>query len=127
MATHTATVPWALTPRPKTTQPNAVTRAKFTDTEPAGENWRDRAECAKPEHDTAPWWPVGDSGPALLQIQEAKDVCNYRCPVVQQCAAYALRVGEPYGVWGGLSESDRTALLRLRARQRQQQARRAAA
>ena len=29
------------------------------------------------------------------------------CPVRQQCAEHALRVHEPYGVWGGLTEDDR--------------------
>lgn len=37
MMTHTAAVPWANTPRPRTSPPSSVTRAKFTDTEPAGE------------------------------------------------------------------------------------------
>jgi hypothetical protein len=30
--------------------------------------------------------------------------------VVRQCAAYAIRYGERYGVWGGLSEREREAL-----------------
>jgi WhiB family redox-sensing transcriptional regulator len=29
------------------------------------------------------------------------------CPVLLACRAHALRVREPYGVWGGLSEDDR--------------------
>ncbi|MGZ6870055.1 MAG: WhiB family transcriptional regulator, partial [Frankiaceae bacterium] len=33
------------------------------------------------------------------------------CPVVCQCALHALRVREPYGVWGGLSESERENVL----------------
>ena len=39
----------------------------------------------------------------------AKSVCA-RCPVVAQCAAHALTVREPYGVWGGLSEDEREAI-----------------
>jgi WhiB family redox-sensing transcriptional regulator len=46
----------------------------------------------------------------------AKEICR-TCPVVTQCQRHALRTREEYGVWGGLSEADRHALLpdRLRA------------
>jgi WhiB family transcriptional regulator, redox-sensing transcriptional regulator len=33
------------------------------------------------------------------------------CPVRTECAAHALAVREPYGVWGGFSESERLRLL----------------
>jgi len=29
-----------------------------------------------------------------------------------QCRAHALDVGEPYGIWGGLSETERELLLK---------------
>jgi WhiB family redox-sensing transcriptional regulator len=35
--------------------------------------------------------------------------CN-QCPVVKQCLEHALKVKEPYGVWGGLTTSERAAL-----------------
>jgi WhiB family redox-sensing transcriptional regulator len=35
-----------------------------------------------------------------------------RCPVMAQCRAHALEVGESYGIWGGLSESERDLLLK---------------
>jgi len=44
---------------------------------------------------------------------EAKAVCH-RCPVITECRVHALRVHEPYGIWGGLSEEDRATLLRTR-------------
>ncbi len=34
-----------------------------------------------------------------------------RCPVRAQCAAHALAVREPYGVWGGLTEDEREELM----------------
>jgi WhiB family redox-sensing transcriptional regulator len=34
-----------------------------------------------------------------------------RCPVRAQCAAHALTVREPYGVWGGLTEDEREELM----------------
>lgn len=88
----------------------------------AGENWRARAECAKPERDADAWFPVGATGPAMLQIQDAKDVCNGLCPVREQCAAFALAAGMADGVWGGLSEDDRKTLRRREARRRQREA-----
>jgi hypothetical protein len=32
-------------------------------------------------------------------------------PVIAACRAHALAVQEPYGIWGGLSEDDRLAIL----------------
>jgi WhiB family redox-sensing transcriptional regulator len=31
--------------------------------------------------------------------------------VIAACRAHALAVQEPYGIWGGLSEDDRLAIL----------------
>src|SRR5262245_539240 len=39
----------------------------------------------------------------------AREVCE-QCPVQPYCAAYALRSREQYGIWGGLTEADRTRL-----------------
>ena len=39
----------------------------------------------------------------------AKAICA-RCPVAARCLTHALISGEPYGVWGGLSEVERQAL-----------------
>ncbi len=46
----------------------------------------------------------------------AKAVCR-RCPVLARCRQHALSVREPYGVWGGLSESERDALVEASERQ----------
>lgn len=43
--------------------------------------------------------------------QSAKRVCA-SCPVRLECADYAIRAREPYGVWGGLSEVDREVIYR---------------
>ena len=40
----------------------------------------------------------------------AKTLCH-NCPVMDQCRAHALRVQEPYGIWGGLTAQDRHAIL----------------
>jgi WhiB family transcriptional regulator, redox-sensing transcriptional regulator len=45
----------------------------------------------------------------------AKAIC-VRCPVRFDCLEYALRNREPHGIWGGLNEVERKALLRERER-----------
>lgn len=48
--------------------------------------------------------------PKRRREEAAKALCD-ACPVLQECRSHALSVREPYGVWGGLSESDRDQLL----------------
>jgi WhiB family transcriptional regulator, redox-sensing transcriptional regulator len=43
----------------------------------------------------------------------AKAICAV-CPVQELCLAYALRIREPHGVWGGLNEFERRQVLRRR-------------
>ena len=57
------------------------------------------------------FFPVGTSGPALVQLARAKSVCR-RCPVLLQCRTWALTTGQGSGVWGGLSEDERCAKRR---------------
>lgn len=78
-------------------------------------DWRHRAACR--EEDPELFFPVGNAGPALLQIAEAKTVCR-RCPVVSGCLSWALESGQDAGVWGGMSEDERRALKRRNARTR---------
>jgi WhiB family redox-sensing transcriptional regulator len=44
---------------------------------------------------------------------KAKTLC-VRCPVRLECLDYALRAREPHGIWGGLNEVERKALIRER-------------
>jgi WhiB family transcriptional regulator, redox-sensing transcriptional regulator len=78
-------------------------------------DWRHRAICR--DEDPELFFPIGNTGPALLQIEQAKSVCR-RCPVMQECLAWALEGGQDAGVWGGLSEDERRALKRRNARAR---------
>ena len=56
--------------------------------------------------------PEGERGPARARREEsAKAVCR-TCPVIAQCRRHALEVREPFGVRGGLSESERETLAR---------------
>ncbi|HVM12162.1 MAG TPA: WhiB family transcriptional regulator [Actinomycetota bacterium] len=45
----------------------------------------------------------------------AKAICA-DCPVRVECLEYALRSREPHGIWGGLNELERRALIRQRER-----------
>jgi WhiB family transcriptional regulator, redox-sensing transcriptional regulator len=80
-------------------------------------DWRHEAACR--EVDPELFFPIGNTGPALLQIDEAKQVCR-RCSVMDECLRWAIDSGQDAGVWGGMSEDERRALkrrtIRLRAR-----------
>ncbi|HEY3483393.1 MAG TPA: WhiB family transcriptional regulator [Streptomyces sp.] len=78
-------------------------------------DWRHRAICR--DEDPELFHPVGNSGPALLQLAEAKSVCR-RCPVTEECRDFALDNGIDSGVYGGLSEDERRSLKRRNARTR---------
>ena len=49
-----------------------------------------------------------------LRERRAKEICA-RCPVELECREYALGRREPYGIWGGMTESERTSVLLARS------------
>lgn len=68
------------------------------------------------EEDPDLFFPIGSTGPALVQAEDAKAVCR-SCPVRQECLRWALDNGQDAGVWGGLDETERRALKRRSRRQ----------
>jgi WhiB family redox-sensing transcriptional regulator len=72
-------------------------------------DWRHDAACR--DKDPELFFPVGTSGPAILQTARAKAVC-WGCPVRSQCLTWALNSGQDAGVWGGKSEDERRELNR---------------
>jgi len=78
-------------------------------------DWRDKAACLTVDPEL--FFPVGNTGPAVDQIDRAKSVCSH-CPVTEYCLQYALDTNLDSGVWGGLSEDERRALKRRAARAR---------
>jgi len=55
--------------------------------------------------------PEGERGPRRDSREAAAKALCARCPVRLACRAHALAVGERFGVWGGLSVSDRDLLV----------------
>ena len=55
--------------------------------------------------------PDGERGASRGRREAAaKSLCR-TCPVRAQCAAHALNTREPYGVWGGFTETERLRLM----------------
>ena len=42
--------------------------------------------------------------------EKAKAICMV-CPVRVPCLEFAMAIREPYGIWGGLTEADRRAVI----------------
>jgi WhiB family redox-sensing transcriptional regulator len=61
--------------------------------------------------DPETFFPVGTTGPAILQAEEAKALCA-RCPIIGDCLIYALDMGIEFGVWGGMDEHERRSIRR---------------
>ncbi len=78
-------------------------------------DWRAQAACR--DEDPELFFPVGNTGAALKQIEEAKAVCR-TCPVIDQCLKWALDTNQDSGIWGGLTEDERRALKRRAMRAR---------
>ncbi len=69
--------------------------------------WQEHAECLGVDPDL--FFP--ERGASITQ---AKAICDM-CVVKVDCGEYALRNGEKFGVWGGMSERERRRIQRQRA------------
>lgn len=74
---------------------------------PTGNHWLARAVCR--DEDPELFQPVGTTGPARVQAEQAKSVCR-RCPVVDECLAWVVEVGMEWGVAGGRTAEERKAM-----------------
>lgn len=54
--------------------------------------------------------PEGERGPARRSRDSAAKAVCLGCPVLANCREHALRVREPYGVWGAMTEHEREAI-----------------
>ena len=73
--------------------------------------WQESAACRGA--DSALFYPPeGERAFARLQREEhARQVC-VGCLVREECAAFALAIGDRHGVWGGTTHRERAAVLR---------------
>ena len=74
--------------------------------------WQWRAACRG--EDTGTFFPPSEpetKHERIVREERAKSICA-RCPVRLECLEYSLTVPELYGIWGGLTEQERRALLR---------------
>ena len=73
-------------------------------------DWQLRGACRG--MDSAVFFhPDGERNPSReRRTAAAKEVCAH-CPVVKPCREFALRTREQFGVWGGLAEAERRAIL----------------
>ncbi len=76
--------------------------------------WRVKALCRNQDPSVF-FHPDGERGKARRHRQEkAKEVCA-QCPVLLRCREHSLAFEEPFGIWGGLTEEERSRLLPARA------------
>lgn len=85
---------------------------------PIDTSWRDIASC----QDTDPelFFPIGTTGMAVSQIDQAKSVCM-GCAAQINCLEFALRANQDTGIWGGTSEDERRQLRRTYLARRRSQ------
>ena len=72
--------------------------------------WQDQAACRAEQSEL--FFPARSERASVRTRREnrAKAICA-PCPVLQECREHALRVQEPAGIWGGLTEDERMQVL----------------
>lgn len=79
------------------------------------EAWQRQAACRGPGS-TLFYPPVGSETRPERERREhqAKAICA-GCPVLAPCRDFALEIREQHGIWGGMTEHERQAVLERRA------------
>ena len=75
--------------------------------------WQQHGRCQG--MDESIFFPAtGERGNArMMRERRAKAICA-TCPVMKKCLEHSLALPEPFGVWGGMGESERAIALRGR-------------
>jgi WhiB family transcriptional regulator, redox-sensing transcriptional regulator len=77
----------------------------------ATERWQSRAACRGPQ--AVAFFPPNHAErkeERLAREAHAKAICA-ACDVQRDCLEYALQIREVHGIWGGLTEIERRAVL----------------
>jgi WhiB family redox-sensing transcriptional regulator len=73
--------------------------------------WQESAACRTVDS-TRFFSPPGERGGARRERERlARQICD-RCVVREECARFALSIGEEFGTWGGVTDRERVAQLR---------------
>jgi len=92
---------------------DGVMTASLADT--AHETWMTEGACNDEDPDL--FFPISASDAGVDQVRQATSICD-RCGVESDCLLYALNNRIKHGIWGGLTEQQRQALIRSRRRRR---------
>jgi WhiB family redox-sensing transcriptional regulator len=79
------------------------------------ESWQAKAACRGPQ--AAVFFPPSHAerkDEKLARESRAKAICA-DCHVCRDCLDYAVHIREPHGIWGGMNEVERKALMERRA------------
>jgi WhiB family redox-sensing transcriptional regulator len=74
------------------------------------DHWQAKAACRGPQ--AAVFFPPSHferKDEKAEREGRAKAICA-QCAVRQPCLAYAIKIREPHGIWGGKNEAERRAL-----------------
>lgn len=93
-------------------EPVALSSAHLLSLTIESDEWRRHAACRDTDPDL--FFPVGTTGPAIEQIENAKAVCN-ECEARTDCLEYALATNQDSGIWGGTSEEERRQIRKQQA------------
>jgi WhiB family redox-sensing transcriptional regulator len=78
--------------------------------------WQYQAACKGMATDIF-FYSDRERGPKRARREKiAKAICA-TCPVINQCREQALRLAEPYGIWGGLTQEERFDILNRKINQ----------
>ena len=77
------------------------------------QEWQAEAACRGCDADL--FFPIGETGDALVAASAARAVCA-TCPVTEECLAFALENNQEFGIWGGLTPLERKTRARRRPR-----------
>ncbi|MGW2692403.1 WhiB family transcriptional regulator [Streptomyces sp. NPDC001296] len=87
-----------------------VSNRHLPDTTSREGDWRALGACRGHKNPEL-WYAGGNSVQAQADTREARAICA-GCPVLQECRRWALDSREAWGVWGGMTERQRQAVLR---------------